>query len=137
MQLPLCLIEQRPVDVLDRGRFQIEQLDRCLNRMIDTGKKNQAKPFLAGQGRNFELSRKNRGQRSLAACENFIQILRRTQEAFEAVSRPAFDHSRWPTLSHFRALLMQQSLNLRAFSLDRTALQTNFSDSDLRQKHLA
>jgi hypothetical protein len=74
MQLPFCLIEQRPVDMLDRGRFQIEQLDRCLHRIIDTRKKNQAKPFLAGQGRNFELSRKNRGQRSLAACENFIQI---------------------------------------------------------------
>src|SRR4030095_2808449 len=131
MQLPFCLIEQRTVDVLDRGRFQIEPLYRCRHPTVDPREKKQAKPFLAGQGRNFELSRKNRGQRSLAASENFIQILRRTLEAFEAVSRPAFDHSRWPTLSHFRALLMQQSLNLRAFSFERTALRTNFCDSSI------
>src|SRR2546421_12737726 len=116
MQLPFCLIEQWPVDVLDRGRFQIEQLDRCLHRFIDAREKDQAEPFLTGQRRNFEFGRENRGQCSLAARQNFIQILRRMQEAFEAVSWPAFDHSWWPALSHFRALLMQQSLNLSAFS---------------------
>ena len=136
MQLSFCLIEQWPVNVLDRRRFQVEQLDRCLHRVVDAREKNQAEPFLAGQGRNFELSRKNRGQRSLAACENFIQILRRTQEAFEAVSRPAFDHSRWPALSHFRALLTQQSLNLRAFSFERASLRTNFCDSSISQNNL-
>ena len=55
MQLSFCLIEQWPVNVLDRCRFQIEQLDRCLHRVVDAPEKNQAEPFLAGQRRNFEL----------------------------------------------------------------------------------
>ena len=137
MQLPFCLIEQWPVNVLDRGRFQIEQLDCGLHRIIDTREKNQAEPFLAGQGTNFELSQKNRGQRSLAAGKNFIQVLRRTEETFEAVSRPAFDHPRWPAFSHFRALLMQQSLNLRAFCFERAALRTNLCDSSISQNNLS
>ena len=72
MQLSFCLIEQWPVDVLDRDRFQIEQLDRCLHRIIDAGEKNQAEPFFTGQGRNFEFGRENRGQCPLAARQNFI-----------------------------------------------------------------
>ena len=59
------------------------------------------------------------------------------QEAFEAVSRPAFDHSRWPALSHFLALLMQQSFNLCAFSFERVPLQTNFCDSSISQNNLS
>ena len=55
MQLSFCLIEQWPVNVLDRRRFQVEQLDRCLHRVVDGREKNQAEPFLGGQGRNFEL----------------------------------------------------------------------------------
>src|SRR5438477_432870 len=94
-------------------------------------------PFPAGQGTNFELARKNRGQRSLAAGKNFIQVLRRTEETFEAVSRPAFDHPRWPAFSHFRALLMQQSLNLRAFCFERAALRTNLCDSSISQNNFS
>src|SRR6266496_762180 len=74
MKLAPCLIEQWPINMLDGGRLQIEQRDRCLHRLIDAREKNQAQAFLARQRRNFKLSRKNRRQRPLATGENFIQI---------------------------------------------------------------
>src|SRR5438445_13446519 len=60
MKLALCLVEQWPIDMLDCGRHQIEQRDRCLHRIIDACEKNQAQTFLTWQRRNFERSEERR-----------------------------------------------------------------------------
>jgi len=62
MELSFCLIEQRAIDVLDRGRLEIDQRDGRLHRVADGCEKDESEPFLAWQWRDFELRRKNRGE---------------------------------------------------------------------------
>ena len=106
----------------------------CIASATDA-KKIRPKPFLAGQRRNFELSGKNRGERSFAAGENFSQIIRRAQEAFDAVSGPAFDQARRPSFGHFRALPMQRVAQSCARSRceQRLVLATDFFDPSIGQ----
>src|SRR2546423_15373983 len=103
MKLAPCLVEQWPIDMLDCGRDQIEQRDRCLHRIIDAREKDQTQTFLTWQRRNFKLSRKNCRQRSFAPGQNLIEILWVAQKTREPISRPALDQTRGPSFRHFRA----------------------------------
>src|SRR6202163_1492988 len=94
MKLAFCLIQQRTIDVFDRRRFQIEKLDRGLHRFIDRCEKDKAQTFLAREQRDFQFRGKNGGERSLAASENFVEIVWRAQKSFETVAGPAFQQSR-------------------------------------------
>ena len=49
MKLAFGLVEQRPINVLDRRRFKVEQLDCRLHGIIDTPEKNKPKRFLTRQ----------------------------------------------------------------------------------------
>src|SRR5437667_10451830 len=105
MKLAPCLVEQWPIDMLDCGRHQIEQRDRCLHRIIDAREKNQAQTFLTWQRRNFGLSRKNWCQCSFATRQNLIEILWRAQKTREPMSRPALDQTRRASFRQCHALL--------------------------------
>src|SRR5436305_11970071 len=100
MKLAPCLVEQWPIDMLDCGRHQIEQRDRCLHRIIDAREKDQAQTFLTWQRRNFKFSGKDCRQRSFATGENFIEILWCAQKAREPISRPALDQTWRPSFRH-------------------------------------
>src|SRR5207248_220683 len=91
MELSFCLIEQRPIDVLDRGRLEIEQSHGRLHRVGDGCEKDEAESFLTRQGRDFELCGKNRGECPFAAGENFVEIVWRSRKSLEAITRPALE----------------------------------------------
>src|SRR5207253_7870640 len=70
MKLALGLIQQRAIDVFDRRGFKIEKFDGCLHRFSDRREKDQSQSFFAGQWRDFQFCRENRGERSFAPCED-------------------------------------------------------------------
>ncbi len=47
IELPARLVEEHPVDVLDRRRVEVEQVDRGLHRFRDRGEEEQTETFLA------------------------------------------------------------------------------------------
>src|SRR5438105_15536394 len=98
MKLAPCLVEQWPIDMLDCGRHQIEQRDRCLHRIIDACENNQAQTFLTWQRRNSELSRKNFCQCSFATGYNLIEILCRALKPRESISPRALDQTTPPSV---------------------------------------
>src|SRR3954447_5157296 len=104
MKLPLRLIEQWSINVFNCRRLQIQQLDRRLHCVVDTGEKDQTQTFLVWQRRNFQLSGANRGESSFAARENFVQIFRCSQKTLDTVTGPTFDSPRRPSLGPFRTL---------------------------------
>src|SRR6266513_347565 len=105
--------------MFDRGRFKIEKLDRGLHRFAYRCKKDQTQPFFARQWRDFDFSRENCGERSFAARENLIEIVRRTQESFDAVTGPAFYQARRPAVRHFGALCADEFVDLRPLGAQR------------------
>ena len=98
--------------MFDRGRLEIEKLNRRLHCFRYRCEKDQTQTFLAGQGRNLELSGENGRQRSFAAGENIGQIIWRAQESFDAVAGPAFDQTRRPALGHFGGMFSNYFENL-------------------------
>jgi hypothetical protein len=91
MELAFGLIEQRPINVFDRGRLKIEKSDRCLHRFSHGREKDQAQSLLARQRRNLEFSGENRGEGPFAPRENIREIIRRVEKSFDAVTGPALD----------------------------------------------
>ena len=115
MELAFGLVEQRSIDVLNRGGFKIEKLDCCLHRFTHRCKEDEAQTFLAGQGRDPEFGGKDRSQRSLASGENVREIVRRAKESFDAVARPSLDQSGRPAFGHFGADGANEVLDLCTF----------------------
>jgi len=68
IQLSFRLIEQWPVDVLDRGRFQFEQVDRRLHRFGDGREEDESEPFLARQRDDLQFRGENRSEGAFAAA---------------------------------------------------------------------
>ena len=89
MELSFCLIEQRAIDVLDRGRLEIDQCDGRLHRVADGCEKDESEPFLAWQWRDSELRRKNRGECPFAPGQNFIQVVWSARKPLDAITGPA------------------------------------------------
>ena len=98
--------------MFDRGRLEIEKLNRRLHCFRYRREKDQTQTFLAGQGRNLELSGEDGRQRSFAAGQDIGQIIWHAQESFDAVAGPAFDQTRRPALGHFGARRANELLNL-------------------------
>src|SRR5438874_13088531 len=100
MELSFCLIEQRSIDVLDRGRLEIEQSNGGLHRVGDGCEKDEAESSLARQGRDFELRGKNRGECPFAPGQNFIQVVGSARKSLDAITGPALQYSGTPASSH-------------------------------------
>ena len=89
MELPFRLIEQRAIDVLDRGRLQIKQRNGCLHRLGDGCEKDETEPFFTRQRRDFELRGKNRGECSFTSGQNLIQVVWSARKSLDAITGPA------------------------------------------------
>src|ERR1700726_875626 len=115
VNLPLGLLKQQPLNGLNGGRPKIQKLDRRLHRVGDGREENQAEAFLTGQWRNLEFGGENGGKRSLAASQDLVEIIWRTRESFDPVTRPTFHQPRRPAFSHFGARCVNEIIDLVAF----------------------
>ena len=89
LKLTFGLIEQRTIDVFDRGGSRSRSSTVACIASVDRREEDQAQTFLARQRRDLQFGGENRGERSFAAGENVREIVRRAQESFDAVTGPA------------------------------------------------
>ena len=136
MKLAFGLIQQRAIDVFDRRGFKIEKFDGCLHRFSDRREKDQSQPFFAGQLRDFQFCRENRGERSFAPCENVGEIIRLAKESFYPVAGPAFYQPRRPMFLHLGAGCSDDVLNRHAFRIERFMSRPDFFDATVSHHNL-
>ena len=136
MKLSFRLIQQRPIDVFHRCRFEIEKFDGCLHRFSDRREEDQSQAVLARQWRDFQFRRKNPGERSFTARENVGKIVRRAKESFDPVAWPPFYKARRPTFRHLGARCSDNLLNRRALRIERFMSRADFFDTTVSHYNL-
>src|SRR5436309_1773089 len=129
MKLSFRLIQQRPIDVFHRCRFEIEKFDGCLHRFSDRREEDQSQAVLARQWRDFQFRRKNPGERSFTARENVGKIVRRAKESFDPVAWPPFYKARRPTFRHLGARCSDNLLNRRALRIEPVMSRADLFDT--------
>ena len=87
------LVEQRAVNVFDRGGFQVKQGFSGLHGLAHRSEKQQPDTAFLRQRNNFQFGGNNARERAFAAGQQVKQIVRLASQPCQRVTRPALQEA--------------------------------------------